>query len=499
MALVHSFGPTCSLHEQFNDFTRRASGISDEPPKIRAHFFYSSALPIDDPLSPLPPPSTSYQSGHSKVQPRPFSAYDNAALEEAWQGLCGPEGKDRRSKVHRHGPFCNDVDIVLRSQELHSTEDGHSSSKQEETNKANKHGHGSYCSDNEGKDSQSNPSVDAAKVHGHGPYCSDNKSRDQQDTHLVSAIKDVKEVAKSKERTGPKGKEKAFGPKTMSKLSAVVTPSDDLPTGDVQSGAIGIIGSDSTEYPSMRRDRSNSAISHGESPKLQCDDPQHDEGLLHEQGNSITAVLHGGSTKKHNNGDPHVLLCDDPQHIPFEESMPITTEELYVSEHEDGDPRKKHRSIFHRRSSQKKQKAEKSPKPSRSPSRQKFKVADTLYGSSPSERQTTGTPFLRAPSPNRQTIPSQHDGFDAASDDEGRKLILKKPSMRRFHSDKSDSNSHKPEADSAMDRKHHTHHRGFPSERKEDNAYVPVGLSRLHLVEMPVLEVSVSDCIIRQC
>ena len=495
MALVHSFGATCSLHEQFNDFTRRASGIS---PKIRAHFFYSSALPIDDPLSPLPTPSTTYQSGHSKVQPRPFSAYDNAALEKAWQGVYGPECKGRRSKVHHHGPFCNDTGIVLRSHELHSTKYVHSSSKQEDTNKAIQLGNELYCSDTEGQDSQGNPSVEIAKKHGHGPYCSDTKNRDRQDNHLVSVIKDVKETAKSKEWNSPKGKEKGSSQKTKSKLSAVTTPSEDLPIGDVQRGAMRITSSDGPEGQSLRRGGSNTAIVHGESPKMLCDDPQHNEGLLYERSDSNSAVLHGGSTKKHTNGDTHVLLCDDPQHIPFGESMPITNEELDVSEHEDADQGKRHRSIFHRRSSQKKQKAEKSPKPSRSPSRHKVKAADTTYGSSPSERQTTGTPFLRAPSPNRQNVLSQHDGAGAASDDEGQMLTPKKPA-RRFHSDNSDSHSHKSEAESATNLKHHTSHCGFTTDRKEDKAYVPVGLSRLHLVEMPVLEASTRDCMIRPC
>ena len=499
MALVHSFGATCFLHEQYNDFTRRASGVSEEPPKLRAHFFYSSALPIDDPLSPLPAPSTAYQPGHSKVQPRPFSAYDNAALEEAWQGLHGPEYKDRRIKVHHHGPFCHDTDIILRSQELQNTEDNHSSSKQNDTDKSKEHAHGPYCSDNAGQDGQSNPSLNAIKVHGHGPYCSETRTRNQHDTHGVSVIEDANQATKASERTGLKEKEKAFGQKRKLKLSAKATPSNESLSGNVQSRAIGVVGSDSIKNTSMRGDNSSTAVTHGKPPKLLFDDPQHGQGVFEEQSGSITGVLHGESTKKHTSGDPHVLLCDDPQHVPFEMSMPITTEELDRSEHEDADSGKRHRSIFHRRSSQKKQKAEKSPKPSRSPSQHKAKVADTPYGSSPSDRNTTGTPFLRAPSTNRQNIPSQHDGYDAASDDEKRTLIPKKPSMRRFHSDNSDSNSHKSDADSVMNRRHHTHHHGFSSERKEDKAYVPVGLSRLHLVEMPVLEASARNCIIGQC
>ncbi|KAL8671541.1 MAG: hypothetical protein Q9168_003968 [Polycauliona sp. 1 TL-2023] len=83
---AHTYGPDCSLHPDSNLFTRRASTVDggDAPP-IRAQFFYSSPLPIDDPLSAVPPPSN--KSAGSRVPPRPFSVADNKALEEAWRQL----------------------------------------------------------------------------------------------------------------------------------------------------------------------------------------------------------------------------------------------------------------------------------------------------------------------------------------------------------------------------------------------------------------------------
>ena len=89
----HTYGASCALGEGSNPFTRRASAVSQVPPKIRAHFFYSSYLPIDDPLSPLPALTSNATSGLAKSSPRPFSAYDNAALEEAWQDLQNSQGK----------------------------------------------------------------------------------------------------------------------------------------------------------------------------------------------------------------------------------------------------------------------------------------------------------------------------------------------------------------------------------------------------------------------
>ncbi|KAL8725313.1 MAG: hypothetical protein Q9181_006458 [Wetmoreana brouardii] len=84
--MPHTYGPDCFLHPESNVFTRRASTVSVDAPLIRAQFFYSSPLPIDDPLSPVPPPSNK-PAAASRVPPRPFSVADNKALEEAWQLL----------------------------------------------------------------------------------------------------------------------------------------------------------------------------------------------------------------------------------------------------------------------------------------------------------------------------------------------------------------------------------------------------------------------------
>jgi len=80
--------------------------VEDPIPSARAQFFYASPLPIDDPLSALPP--TTGDSKSVKYSPRPFSAYDNNALEEAWLGLCsrkdGNVNKDGREKTKKISP-----------------------------------------------------------------------------------------------------------------------------------------------------------------------------------------------------------------------------------------------------------------------------------------------------------------------------------------------------------------------------------------------------------
>ena len=82
--LHHSYGPTCQLAREGKS-PPPVSG--DCPPPVTAQFFYQSALPIDDPLSPLPPPSSTSSSAISRHPLRPFAPHDSAALEEAWQGL----------------------------------------------------------------------------------------------------------------------------------------------------------------------------------------------------------------------------------------------------------------------------------------------------------------------------------------------------------------------------------------------------------------------------
>lgn len=84
-APIHTYGPKCLLSD--DDLDPSAWYSSPSPPKIRAQFFYVSLLPIDDPLSPLPPPSSGQNSGNERGPPQPFSARDNIALEEAWREL----------------------------------------------------------------------------------------------------------------------------------------------------------------------------------------------------------------------------------------------------------------------------------------------------------------------------------------------------------------------------------------------------------------------------
>lgn len=68
-----------------NAYIRQVLHHAPAPPPVEARFFNASPIPIDDPLSPLPPPTTGNVS--AKQPPKAFSAYDNAALDAAWNEL----------------------------------------------------------------------------------------------------------------------------------------------------------------------------------------------------------------------------------------------------------------------------------------------------------------------------------------------------------------------------------------------------------------------------
>lgn len=87
MASHHTYGDSCMLKAESNTFTRRASSVAIDAPKIGAQFFYQSTQIIDDPLAAVPPPSRGFAANPSKVTPRPFSVHDNIALDQAWLKL----------------------------------------------------------------------------------------------------------------------------------------------------------------------------------------------------------------------------------------------------------------------------------------------------------------------------------------------------------------------------------------------------------------------------
>lgn len=68
-----------------NQYIREVLHSTEAPPAIPVRYFYSSPLAIDDPLSPLPPIAAG--SAPRRHPPRPFSGYDNEAINDTWLDL----------------------------------------------------------------------------------------------------------------------------------------------------------------------------------------------------------------------------------------------------------------------------------------------------------------------------------------------------------------------------------------------------------------------------
>ena len=377
----HTYGPTCVLHDESNRFIRRASAVSELPPKITPRFFYSSALPIDDPLSPLPPPSSNPTP--SKVAPLPFSHHDNTALEEAWQSL-----NKEISREHTHGFRCKDEKLDPQKQDTKPADEEQVSS--------------------------------LAKEDGRG---------------VAKIVKDVKNKAISMARRDSAGAENPKEGET-SKLSPVeAAPSIPLAEATVPSNELRF------------------------------------------------------------KADPHVMLCDEPEHVPFDYEMPVGSEELGTGDEFGDTPGGRHHRIFRRMTrSQRKQDKVEEKAAKKATKRQLAEQA--AYGSSPSDRDTTGTPFIRASipptmsqSPAQGTHGHQSDSTDSASAEEDPVPSSTITAFPGFRSEDSEARKSESETQSRSDPKHHNFLFRQKKVKEIPKAYIPVGISRLHLVEMPDLQV----------
>lgn len=76
-----------------DQFIRDDSSSLERPPTCPVRYFYTSLITLDDPLAPVPPPQAA-SSAAPKLPPRPFSSYDNTALDRAWHEL--------RQKILKH-------------------------------------------------------------------------------------------------------------------------------------------------------------------------------------------------------------------------------------------------------------------------------------------------------------------------------------------------------------------------------------------------------------
>ncbi|KAK8086147.1 DDHD domain-containing protein [Apiospora phragmitis] len=88
----HNYGPKCRLAPVARPFTQPDDGDDDNGiPPVNAQFFYTSAIPIDDPLSTSTIAGAADARSAKGLVLRPFSRGDNNALEKAWLGLASDE------------------------------------------------------------------------------------------------------------------------------------------------------------------------------------------------------------------------------------------------------------------------------------------------------------------------------------------------------------------------------------------------------------------------
>ncbi len=377
MALHHTFGDSCILKEESNTFTRRASTVAIDPPKIHAQFFYRSAQVIDDPLAAVPTPSGGSAVKSSKIPPRPFSIHDNIALEQAWLQLPNLEQAQARAQEQPH----------LRQ---------------------------------------------------------DAVPRESMESELYAAIIPPKAEA---------------GDGNANKI-----------TQDTQ------------------------------------------EEKLCEKGKKIedksVRDVRKAETQYHLGVEPRgadLTLCDDSDHPPLEDTIPVTADEIVQDEVESGirkSLRSRNRSFFRRNENEENPEEDiVSPRTSNktlSRGRQKIDESAFALGRSP---DTTGTPFLRvssrlrrsSKSPDRGTAGrAQLDGVASPEKDYRPKqssplgIRPKFPSPHSSQDPKDEDHSgSEPSADDL-----HSPDRQEEKLRETQTARVTVGISRLHVVEMPSLKVN---------
>ncbi|KAJ1324989.1 phospholipase DDHD1 [Microdochium nivale] len=93
----HTYAAGCRLAPLKNPFT--ASELDDIPP-VKAQFFYTSLVPIDDPLS-TSTIAASTDANSTKGTTQPFSVGDNNELERAWLSLSTDEYRRNHGAAQR--------------------------------------------------------------------------------------------------------------------------------------------------------------------------------------------------------------------------------------------------------------------------------------------------------------------------------------------------------------------------------------------------------------
>ena len=544
----HSYGPSCLLQPESNTFTRRASEVSPAAPPIKAHYFYCSALPIDDPLSPVPPPPTG-TTVKQKLPPRPFSVPDNVSLEEVWLSI-HDTGKEKKPSSRQHNETSqkeksrppapvatssvNNLAKILKEAKAGSTKEGKTGRKK-----------GSEEPPTGAEDSTAPKSAEMPgnEVSSRSPHALQDSKASKVDQHTAGDQNSPALDSFSHSRTSVDNKKVEGDKKAKKSAKDTHATEEDAVTAGSSTGK---------PKETAQEDRSShlgrktaqaigkaKVFSHGdfEPAALQsqsdldlCDDPDHIQSFSAAQRVQ----------------QPDLTLFDDPDHIPFDETMPVGIEEIGNDEFEGNVQKRRGRHSFrqylkknkdrskspgnaetpeeveteadlssYRRLSVSTQKAHDSKQKSHN-SRQKSrdskkKDKDSKVGSSPAVHDTTGTPFLRIPSDSKRSRSRSRSRSPEAELEpaqgaeerealaEKQKSVFSKPGFQRLSSapqsgDGQSEQMQTSSADQASEGRWGFFKKddGRPSSRKEQKklqeVYITVGVSRLHVVEMRSLK-----------
>ena len=394
-SMGHTFSPTCMLHRASNEFTRRASVASTDPPPISVQYFYCSDLPIHDPLSPVPAVSSNPASSNTKVPPRPFSVHDNIALEDGWLKF----QKRVRSKNNAPGAKISGPDDSPITQE-----------------------------------------------------------------YILRVIKESQEKQlREAGHTNSRGFE-ALEPLPESR-------------SDMISKAIG-----NAPHP-VGLGKEHRLLS----PDLEmCDEPKY---------------IPVGPKKERRPSSPDLTLCDEPKYIPFDNTMPVTAEEIGNDEFESGIVKKKRSwSPFRHRERVEKPNERNDTVQAAPPSPVTQNAGDVNLSSSLPGRDTSGTPFLRIPSRLRrsrsrspeslQSAPAlgQADGTQSPQDYQPKTSSPLRPVTQRSASSHSGEDEEAGPTSGTSSRRHSLCPKS-PTVQVPKETSVAVGMLRLHVVRMPSMKV----------
>ena len=508
----HTYGPSCLLHAESNTFTRRASEASVDPPPIKAHYFYCSPLPIDDPLSPVPPPPSG-TAPKQKLPPRPVSVHDNARLEKAWLKFQDP-GRYKSSDSHREtsengksksansGATSNVDNLAKIFNE--PREDGVNKGRAsiisdfaQPSDKVTEPGTPANAIKIDDTTEEEQPAIGDMKI---SKVCT--KIDLSQQWSVIATKQNELPATKPPERAAPAEKKQNDREKKAKKSGKVAKDAEEDKT-TVQTTIEPTEGL-SSNIPGSYLD-SNQAVA----------------------TNTLKIASQGGRQMANKTTQPDLTLCDDPDHIPFDETMPVDSHEIDNDEFEGNLKKRRGRSPFRhalkREKGQPKIKsklevdevsnseAETIPYRRLSMNTQKAhdakqKAQDARLGSSPAD--TTGTPFLRIPSRlrrshSRSRSPDAQPGIPQADGEgplatERQKPVFSRPGIQTLFSAQQTSRSQDGRALSVSAERspegrtgrsdHEEGHYYFRKQQKNQETHVTVGVSRLHFVEMPSLK-----------